>query len=137
MTQALYETVLLAIVLWREARSETVDTLRVVAWSIKNRVSHPAWWGGDWASVISKFEQYSSMTVRGDPNTVKWPLAGDAAWANCMSVAAEVHDPGGVDVSQGATHYYDSSVPPPQWTTQMVFVMAQGPFHFYRPVGLG
>ena len=133
MDQQSWEVSLFALVLWREARGETVDTKRVIAWTIKNRVLHPSWYGTDWSSVITKPEQYSSMTHSGDPNLVKWPLANDTSWMACMDIAAEVYGPGGVDLAQGATHYYDSSMPaPPYWAEKMTLVSTQGRFHLYK-----
>ena len=134
MTQSDYEKVLLALVLWREARGEPIDAKRAVAWSIRNRVNHPTWWGGDWATVITKKEQYSSMTHNGDPNCTKWPTATDTSWLACLEIAEAVYSESGTDPTNGATHYFDKSLDaaPPAWVASMVHTLDSGGFHFYK-----
>jgi hypothetical protein len=111
-----------------------VQAKRLVAWSIRNRVQHPSWWGVDWASVITKKWQYSSMTAPGDPNLIRWPLQTDTSWQAAMQVADEVFEASSADPSQGSTHYFDKSLDdkPPNWVEQMTFVMDCGNFHFYK-----
>lgn len=136
MNQQMWERALLALLLWREARGEDFDTIRAVAWSVRNRVNKPQWWGTDWTSVMEHRAQYSSMTILGDPNTVKWPLANDAKWHDCMDIANEVCNGGLVDMAQGATSYFDRSLDtnPPDWSAKMKHVMDSGNFHFYKEV---
>ena len=127
-----------ALLLWREARGENVMTKRVVAWSVKNRVLRPNYWdwGADWVGVMSKPEQYSSMTHLGDLNTVKYPAANDTAWMACIDLATEVYNASpGFDAAAGATHYYDRSldIKPPEWAAKMVHVLDSGAFHFFKP----
>ena len=62
VTQFVWEVALLALVIWREAQGETVQTKRVMAWSVRNRALRPSWWGSGWAEVITKKDQYSSMS---------------------------------------------------------------------------
>lgn len=139
LIQEVWEVALLALVLWREARGETVMTKRVVAWSIRNRAMHPGWWGNGWAGVIMAPRQYSSMTYPGDPNLVKYPQPNDTAWMACMDMASEVYNaPAGMDISMGATHYFDRSLDGteavPTWATDgsMMHVMDSGNFHFWK-----
>lgn len=133
MTQADYDKALLALVLWREARGEALETKRLVAWSIKNRVSHPSWWGVDWGSVITKRWQYSSMTAPGDPNLIRWPLQTDTSWQACMQIAGEVFE-GTTDLASGATHYFDKSLDSnqPEWAKDMTHVTDSGGMRFYK-----
>jgi N-acetylmuramoyl-L-alanine amidase len=143
--QGWWELALLSLALWREAQNQPYNTKLVVACSMRNRVGHPCWWGGDWDTVLTKRDQYSSMTSKGDPNLIKWPQppAGDPAWLQCMRAAAAVHGGAGVgmipDQSMGATHYFDRSLDadPPSWAKDgsMVKVLDSGSFHFYRQAG--
>lgn len=128
----MYETILLALCVWREARNQSTDAKRAVAWSIKNRVLNPTWWGTDWVSVILKPFQYSSFN-RNDPNAVKLPILTDNSWQACMEIAQEVHN-GGTDTTNGATHYFDKSLDnnPPTWVNEMVHTCDIGDFHFYK-----
>ncbi len=139
--QEQYEVFLLALLLWREARGEDVTTKRCVAWSVRNRVEHPSWWGVDWASVIAKKFQYSSMTAPGDPNLTRWPLPADTSWIACMHIASQVYRSAIPDPSRGATHYYDKSLDrtPPAWAAGggMIHVLDSGNFHFFKPAAFG
>jgi len=128
-----YEFVLLALCVWREARGEPVPAKLGVAWSIKNRVSRPTWWGKDWASVILKPFQYSSFNPN-DPNAVKWPGALDTSWQACLDVAGQVFGDATPDPTAGSTHYFDKSLDgnPPTWAKEMTHTVDIGALHFYK-----
>ena len=133
--QQMYELVLLALCLWREARGETVAAKEAVAWCIRNRVTHPTWWGTDWCSVILKPWQFSSFNAN-DPNAVKWPRPNDASWQSCLVIANAVYAGEGQDPTHGATHYFDDSLKdnPPKWATDESLEPAGkiGRLNFYR-----
>lgn len=105
-----YEIVLLALVVWREARGESHDAKLAVAHTIKNRLAHPGWWGNDFVSVITKKWQYSSMTDPNDRQLTTWPQANDHTFEECLTIAALVV--GGVYRSPlpGIDSYYDDSL---------------------------
>ena len=130
-----YEFTLLALCVWREARGETTDAKSGVAWTIRNRVLHPSWWGVDWVSVILKPFQFSSFN-RIDVNSTKWPAPSDTAWHACMEAAEEAYSGSTADPTSGATHYFDKSLDsePPGWATDdsMTHVCDLGNFHFYK-----
>lgn len=127
----LYPCFLLALVVWREARGEPVPGKLAVAWSIRNRVQHPSWWGQDWVTVILKPWQYSSFNPT-DPNAVKWPSETDSAWQACLDVATQVYAGQGTDPTSGAHSYYDDSIPPPEWTKAMTATVKVGALNFFR-----
>jgi N-acetylmuramoyl-L-alanine amidase len=137
MTQEAWEIALLALLLWREARGESFETQRIVAWSVRNRVLRPGYWGWgrDWCSVMAHPLAYSSLTAARDPNLIEWPPALEPHWIACCDAAAQVHGGGMGDAAQGATHYYDVSLDgaPPAWAAKMVKVLDSGRFHFYKP----
>lgn len=130
-----YELNLLALVVWREARGEIVPAKNAVAWSIRNRVMHPSWWGTDWISVILKPLQYSSFN-HGDPNSTKWPLPLDQSWMACQEAAEDAYASVGVDPVSGATHYYDTSIAAPLWAQSdtMTHVLDVGHLKFWKHV---
>lgn len=137
LTQQDAEVFMLSLLLWREARGEDVPTKRVVAWSVRNRATHPSWWGRDWIGVITMHDQYSSLTYLGDPNLTRWPQPVDTSWMACMDVASEVYNGTGIDISHGATHYFDKSLDngrEPTWAKDgsMTWVMDSGNFHFWK-----
>jgi len=134
------ERALLALVIWREARGEILLAKQAVAWSIRNRVVHPGWWGRSWWGVILHPYQYSSFN-RTDPNATAWPLQVDASWEDALQVAADVYTadvaqaPKILDITKGATSYFDKSVDanPPSWAKDgsMAHVCDFGRLHFY------
>jgi cell wall hydrolase len=135
--QDMYALMLLALCIWREARGELITTKIAVAWSIRNRVKDPRWWGHDWAGVILMHDQYSSFN-HGDPNATKLPLPADPSWQDSLNTAAKVfaEPPLLSDPTGGATSYFDMSLDtdPPKWSFDgsMVKTLDLGRLHFYK-----
>lgn len=132
-----YELFLLALVVWREARGETYEAKCGVAWSIRNRVVSPGWWGHSYPEVISKPWQYTSMTGKGDPNLVAWPLGlSDPSWFDSFRAAQAAQAATTADPVSGATHYFDRSLDanPPVWTKagSSQHVCDIGHLHFWK-----
>lgn len=119
MTAAdMYDIVLLGLCVWRESRNQTRIAQIGVAWSVKNRVLKPSWWGKDYADVILKPYQYSSFNAK-DPNATKLPLPTDESWQQCLEIAQDVYQGITTDPTEGSTHYFDASLDshPPDWST--------------------
>jgi N-acetylmuramoyl-L-alanine amidase len=129
--QEAYEMILLALCNWREARGEPIESKIAQAWSVRNRVQQPRWWGHDWVTVILKPFQYSSFNLN-DPNASKFPAMTDASWDECLQVASDVYSSVGSDPTGGATSYYDTSIAPPAWTSSMTKTVQIGNFIFYK-----
>ena len=123
-----YQEWLLALCIWREARGEEYKAKAGVAWSIRNRVARPGWWGNSLYTVILKPWQYSSFNA-GDPNATKFPVPDDMYWLDCVRATAEPDD-----VSLGATHYYDRSLDghPPEWAKSMTHTCNLGNLRFFK-----
>jgi len=51
--------------------------MTAVGCTVRDRVMNPAWWGNDYASVIEKKDQYSSLTTARDLQLTYFPPAGD------------------------------------------------------------
>lgn len=119
----LSDLTLLELCVWREAQNQGSEGMRAVAWSIKNRVDKPCWWGKDWASVILKPWQYSSFNLS-DPNYRKWPSDTDAAFATACDVCTKVYVGSDTqDPTDGATHYYDTSIGfPKAWGSESEWI---------------
>lgn len=131
-----FDFALLVLCLWREARGETNQTAKAwVAFSIRNRVLKPRWWGDSWRSVILKPKQYSSFNP-GDPNATKFPEDGDTALDSCIAAAQSAYDPATPDPTSGSTHYYDRSMDgnEPGWAKDgsMVHVANVGNLRFWK-----
>ncbi|SRR6266513_1401654 len=112
---------LLALCCWREARGEPLEGKLAQCWSVKNRVQKPGWWGRDWHSVILKPFQYSAFNAN-DPNATKWPVEGPD-WEQCQHVAETVMNEEIPDPTDGATHYFDTSISfPKSWGNEAEWV---------------
>lgn len=130
--QSWIDTVFLALVVWREARGESLIGQIGVAYSILNRVENPKWWGKDIQSVIFKKKQYTSMTYSKDHQTTKWPSTQDLSWQQCFGVARDVLSHGVENPVLGADSYHDISIPDPEWATTNKFVKQIGRIKFYN-----
>lgn len=97
-----YNTALLAVVGYREARGEGPEGIRAVMNVIKNRVT--AGWG-DWSKVITGKNQFTSISVPGDSQTVVWPAKPDPIFDSCMQIATDVYTGTGADTTGGALFY--------------------------------
>jgi N-acetylmuramoyl-L-alanine amidase len=127
-----YNKVLLALVVWREARGEIEAAKVGVAWTIRNRVMKPGWWGTSWISVILKPFQFSSFN-HSDPNATKMPDEDDHSWDDSLNAAYSVYTLGVNDPTGGATHYFDKSLDsnPPSWAAELSHKCDIGNLHFY------
>lgn len=127
-----YERVLMALALWREARGESFQGRAAVAWSIVNRVRNPGWWGKTIAEVVTKRWQYSSMTDPKDHQLIKFPQAGDWSFLECMSIVDGVLDGQTANPIGEADSYHDTSIADPQWAMPDKFVAQIGRLKFYK-----
>jgi hypothetical protein len=127
---------LLVLDVGREARNQTYNAKLGVAWSVRNRVVRPGWWGRDWLTVIEKKAQYSSMAPPSgqDPNLVVYPDLASPAWQECLQAAQHAYWAEGSDPTAGADHYYDKSMDdaPPNWATALVHVCNIDALRFFR-----
>lgn len=127
-----YEAVMLALMVWREARSESFQGKLAVAWTVRNRVEHTKWWGTDIVGVITKKWQYSSMTATGDPQLSMFPKIGDSSFKECMVVACGVINNEFDHPAPGADSYYADYIKRPKWATDQNFVKKIGVHCFHN-----
>ena len=119
-TQQAIEFGMLVLLVGREARGEQYDGMLGVAYSVRNRVENPRYWGHDWISVMSHPLAYSSMVppnADNDPNLRVYPDMSNGRWILVMEAAEAAYFDIAGDNVHGATHYYDSSLDndPPMW----------------------
>lgn len=117
--------------IFREARGEPFVVKVALAYSLFERVKLGGWWGSTLAEVTTHRNQYSSMTIKGDPNTVVWPAANDPAWLECHNALNAANEESIVNPAPKATSYYDISIAPPEWATDDLFVGQCGRLRFY------
>lgn len=137
--QELSDSEILALCCFREARNQPLEAKIAQAWSVKNRVLRPSWWGLDWHSVILKPWQYSSFN-KNDPNEKLWPPDDPShpeysAGKQCQQVAEEVMLDQVADPTNGATNYYDTSIEwPKAWGNENEYenTLNVGNFRFWK-----
>lgn len=128
MTDAdrLLERFLVALCLWREARGESMRGKRLVASVIRNRVDDKRW-PNTYSGVVLQPWQFSAFNA-GDPNAVKFPWFGDAAWAECVSVTDAEQ---GADVPFSTANHYHATGAFPAWRRHDKIVDREGGHVFY------
>ncbi|MFH1739488.1 MAG: cell wall hydrolase [bacterium] len=125
--------IFLALLIWREARGESVGVKIAVAWVVRNRVNKPAWWGRSWMGVIFKPWQFSGLTATGDPNLSKWPHETEPAWLDSLEAAERVYNGTVDDPTNDATYYHDHSITKPtSWGNTIRPTVKIGKIQFYR-----
>jgi Cell Wall Hydrolase len=104
---------LLSLLSWREERSNGVNGMLGVMFVVRNRVK-AKWFGGDYLQNIASHNQFSSMTVVGDSQTVKYPPVNDPQFTQALQLVDEVCDPNNPRVdtlTNGALYYADLNNP--------------------------
>lgn len=101
-----YNKALLAIVMYREARSEGLSGMRAVGWVIRNRVDA---WNQSWYKVITGDAQFTSMNPPGervdDPTLDDWPDPHSVFGADVLLLSDEVYEGRGPDPTAGSLYY--------------------------------
>lgn len=126
-----------ALMLWREARNQSMR-VKAMVWAVmRNRLYDPRW-PNTITQVVLQAWQFSSFNA-GDPNATKWPDFAAKDWRECVAV---VEAPPADDETRGANHYHDKSIDPPvrAWlgpngtlpALQQKMTMDAGAFRFYR-----
>jgi N-acetylmuramoyl-L-alanine amidase len=119
-----------------EARGEGEQAMQAVMWTGVNRFTAKRWYSlQTLAATFLKYEQYDCWMPK-DPNfsyiTAITPSIGLFAqalqWAEGV-IKGTIPDP-----TQGATHYHDSSITPPEWTKGATKTKAIGRLTFYKDV---
>jgi len=100
----LYRVGLLALCIWREARSEGREGMRAVAHVVRNRMLRGRY-GGTVEGNIAARAQFSSMSLPSDPQIALWPAEPDASFATAVAVALAVLSGVDTDNTQGSTEY--------------------------------
>lgn len=107
MTVADFECAIASLLAWREERSNGVNGMLGVLFVVRNRAK--AGWGqGDWGKVIEQHNQFSSISVVGNPGTVAYPDVRDPAFLQILQLVESVYDGSRDDLlTNGALYYAD------------------------------
>lgn len=124
----------LTLLVGREARGCPYSAMLGVAWSVRNRVFKPRYWGTDWLSVMSFKYAYSSLTANADPNLIVYPNLEKKEWQAAAQAAETAYLGSGPDPISAATHYYSIDIDPPAWAKapDTVFVTQIDRFKFFQ-----
>jgi len=110
MDPANYIKSVLALLAWREENINGVNGMLGVMFVVRARAQ--AWGKGDWLSVMTAHNQFSSMTVAGDGQTVKYPDPRDPAFQRVLQIVDSVFDGTMTDtLTNGALYYADLASP--------------------------
>ncbi len=116
------DEVLLARLLYGEARGASREVKYAIANVVLNRAERPCWWGRNLREVILAPRQFSCFNPD-DVNRHKLadPLRYERreVWQECYAVAHEVLSTERRDTTRGATHYFDSSIATPRWARNL------------------
>jgi hypothetical protein len=139
-----YARTLMQLCVWRESRGDEA-AWSAVAWVILNRAMRritltTGTFGSGVLSldeaiqhVVTAHEQFSSMTVKGDVNTVQWPLPS-VVWAGVAAAVDAVLNGMTPDPTAGATFYFSLPLltPPEHWG-EVTKTLDVGGIQFWRP----
>lgn len=102
----------LALTLWREASNQGVSGMTAVACVIRNRMHK---WGGSFYTQCIAHNQFSSMVIKGDPNTVRWPMPSDSAWLTAKAIVVGIISGATEDLTKGALYYDNPATATSPW----------------------
>ncbi len=96
---------------------------------VRNRVNAHS--SSYYAEVVKPW-QFSSITVKNDPEVNLYPSVVDAQWLAAQKIAVEIMDGILADTTNGAQFYYATTIPLPQWAENMTMTCQIGRQRFYK-----
>ncbi|MBI4999753.1 cell wall hydrolase [Candidatus Gottesmanbacteria bacterium] len=131
------EVMLLARTIYGEAGGEPKEAKIGVGWAIRNRVEDLAnRWGKTYHEVILAEGQYDSLWNRWTYDKVRNPPINDPkeknAWKESYDAAQKVIDGKIDDPTNGANHFYATTIPKPDWADESKFTTQIGITRFHK-----
>jgi N-acetylmuramoyl-L-alanine amidase len=111
------DIVLVALTAWREARGEGAQGMNAVLHVMLNRSKA---WGKTIRQIVVQRNQFSSMTVQGDPDTVMWPMETDKAFQAALVETEKVLSGQDDDPTDNALYYYNPNTATSSWFLQNI-----------------
>lgn len=141
------EVDVLARTIWAEARGEHEQGMTAVACVVANRVAiakryiansgkpHPLFGDGTFADCCQKRWQFSCWNAS-DPNRSKLLAVdqADPAFQTATQIAEQALTGTLADVTNGASHYYERHIAPPQWAVGKTPCAKIGNHLFFKDV---
>jgi hypothetical protein len=109
VTVADFEKSMACLLAWREERSNGVNGMLGVLFVVRNR-ARAGWSQGSWSKIIESHNQFSSMSVVGDSQTVAYPDLDvrDPGFLQILQIVDSVYDDTRPDLlTNGALYYAD------------------------------
>lgn len=127
-----------AATIFCEASGEPTEVKLGVAWVLVNRAVDGRW-GRTISEVCLDRKQFSEWNddSGNNANLKRMARAGDAdaVLMECEeALRTALHSGNETDPTQGATHYHDTSIAPPDWTEGAVRTVQLGKLVFYKGV---
>lgn len=128
--QQLLQVFILALAIYREARSEPVAGKLAVGHVILNRVRDSRW-PDTVRDVILQPKQFSAFNKNDSQSTVFPKADNDAAWEACVAAAQQVLG-GDPDITNGSNHYFADTIDPPDWANPSKHTLTIAHHIFYK-----
>lgn len=115
MTQ--FEKMEAALCAFREMRGDDYEGMVAVLCVLRNRMQE-GWFGGSLHRNVTAHNQFSSMTIHGDPETIVYPTAADLVagdFAEILKDIDAVFDGTLADTTHGALYYAVESESSSAW----------------------
>ena len=126
---------MLALCMWREARGDGEAGMQAVGSTIRNRVKIGADSTSYYREIVRPL-QFSSITAPGDHQLTIWPYLHSPleaeSWLEAQQLAAGIINGSLPDNTNGATHYFATSIPMPSWAKVMQMTCQIGNQRFYK-----
>lgn len=124
---------LAAATVFMEARGGGPALMGAVANVLKNRAAQPHRFGATLAAVCLAPHQFSCWQSAPNLHALALSDERDPAWLEANGqVQAALND--GTDFSDGATHYFDPSIAPPNWAQNATLTVEIEGVKFYKNV---
>jgi hypothetical protein len=99
---------------WREEASNGLNGMLAVLFLLRNRQNDRKDFSNlnSWSALIQEHNQFSSMTVLGDGQTIHWPDPRDPVFVRLLQAVDSIYDNTAVDtLTHGALYYADLNSP--------------------------
>jgi len=94
----------------REERSNGINGMLAVLFLVRRRADQ--WYAGDWVKTITAHNQFSSMVIKGDPETVWYPDSREPNFQKILQYVDGIYDGSTLDnLTNGALYYSDLNSP--------------------------
>lgn len=99
-----FEKAIVALSAWREMRGEGVNAMLAVVFVLRNRAK-AGWNDGSIYQNAIALNQISSISVLGDPNTIKFPDIRDPDFQTLLHKIDAIYNDAPDQITSGAKYY--------------------------------